>query len=143
MSSLTLFYDGQCPLCAIEMAALTKHDYQQKLTLIDIHRPDFEQAFPNINKHDALTILHAQLDSGQVITGLDVTYQAWKLVNKKRWLVVLRWPIIRFIADKCYLFFAKNRYAISKLLTGKARCESQTCYINNQSNEKKDNPNNV
>jgi len=31
--------------------------------------------------------------------------------------------IIRWFADRAYLYFARNRYRISELLTGQARCE--------------------
>ena len=61
---------------------------------------------------------------GTMLYGLDANCKAWELVGKKRWLRVLRWPVIRMFADLGYMFFAKNRSTISYLVTGKRRCAS-------------------
>ncbi|MGB2287813.1 MAG: DCC1-like thiol-disulfide oxidoreductase family protein, partial [Porticoccaceae bacterium] len=63
----------------------------------------------------------------------DVTYRAWVLVGKRKWVAVLRWPLIKGFADIGYLFFARNRYTISRLLTGQSRCDS--CNIDRRHHE--------
>ena len=129
MEKMILFYDGSCPLCVAEMKQLRQLNTHQKLQFEDILLPDFNQRFPDISKEKASSILHGLLttqtgDEQQLLLGLDVTYKAWNLVGKKKWLKLLRLPVIRIIADKAYLFFARNRYRISYLLTGKSRCSS-------------------
>ncbi|WP_256384753.1 thiol-disulfide oxidoreductase DCC family protein [Photobacterium toruni] len=123
---LIIFYDSSCPLCIAEMRQLQTHNNHQQLLFEDILAADFNQRFPYINITDASTILHGLYfpDPQQLLLGLDVTYLAWKSIGKKKWLALLRWPIIRFFADKCYLFFARNRYKISYLFTGKSRCKN-------------------
>ncbi|WP_297482169.1 DUF393 domain-containing protein [uncultured Photobacterium sp.] len=126
---LIIFYDGSCPLCIKEMRQLQKHNNHQQLSFEDILASDFNQRFPYISITDASTVLHGLYfpepqQSPQLLLGLDVTYLAWRSIGKKKWLAVLRWPIIRFFADKCYLFFARNRYKISYLLTRKSRCKN-------------------
>lgn len=121
---LTIFYDGYCPLCAAEMNLLRDLDNQKKLIFEDIHASDFSERFPHIDPVQADKILHGQLQNGEVIKGLDVTCLAWKLVGKHKWLQILRWPVIRFFADLSYLFFARNRHAISSFISGKPRCTS-------------------
>lgn len=128
--SLTLFYDGYCPLCVKEMTSLAAKDKHQRLTLVDVHQSCFEQQYPDINVAEALRYLHGYLYQQQaktLITGLDVTYQAWRLVGRGWLFAPLRWPILRWFCDKAYLWFARNRFTLSKLLTGKARC--QRCEI--------------
>ena len=120
---LTIFYDGKCPLCAAEMKSLAKFDTKHQLVLEDLHADDFQQRFPHIDPIAADRVLHGQLADGRIIKGLDVTCTAWKLVNKHKWLQVLRWPVIRFFADKGYLFFARYRHPISAFVSGKKRCE--------------------
>ncbi|SMY16418.1 thiol-disulfide oxidoreductase DCC family protein [Photobacterium aquimaris] len=126
---LILFYDSSCPLCVAEMRQLQTYNNHQQLLFEDILAPDFNQRFPYINIRDASAVLHGLYfpnpqQSPQLLLGLDVTYRAWNSIGKKKWLAILRWPIIRFFADKCYLFFARNRYKISYLFTGKSRCEN-------------------
>ncbi|MBR7889060.1 DUF393 domain-containing protein [Marinomonas sp. A79] len=120
---LTIFYDGHCPLCAAEMNTLRSLDANKKLQLEDIHAENFSKKFPHIDPIEADKVLHGQLDNGQIIKGLDVTCLAWKLVGKHKWMQVLRWPVVRFFADKSYLFFARYRHQISSFVSGKPRCE--------------------
>lgn len=124
--TLTLFYDSYCPLCAQEMDELRRLDSRSqnpRLAFEDIHADDFQSRYPEIDPVAADRILHARYDDGRMIYGLDVTHQAWRLVGKKRWLALLRWPVLRWFADMGYRFFARNRYGISFLLTGRRRCE--------------------
>jgi len=121
---LTLFYDGQCPLCLAEMRQLKAFNSHGHLEFVDVNSDDFSQVYPHIDKIQASRILHGQLDSGELLLGLDVTYRAWSLVGKHRWLAILRWPILKWVADMFYRIFARYRYQISYWLTGQARCNS-------------------
>jgi predicted DCC family thiol-disulfide oxidoreductase YuxK len=124
MAELTIFYDGGCPLCAAEMRHLNSLNSAGKLAFENIYATDFGARFPHIDQSEADRILHGQLANGELIFGLDVTFNAWVLVGKRKWVAILRWPIIKHIADVSYLFFARHRYLISRLLTGQDRCES-------------------
>lgn len=119
---LTLFYDGFCPLCLAEMRKLKSLDNDQNLDFVDIQHPDFSNRFPDLDWSALDARIHGMLPSGEMITGLDVTYLAWKLVGKGWVYAPLRWPIFSWFADKLYVVFAKHRYRISYLLTGKKRC---------------------
>ncbi|WP_028021993.1 thiol-disulfide oxidoreductase DCC family protein [Enterovibrio calviensis] len=129
--TLTVFYDGSCPLCVAEMDQLRALNTQNHLRFEDILAEDFQSRYPTIDPAAASNVLHGLLSDtdqlndadGQLLLGLDVTHKAWSLVGKKRWIAVLRWPVIRWFADRAYLFFARNRYHISYLFTGKSRCE--------------------
>lgn len=122
---LTIFYDSRCPLCRAEMQQLQAYDKNASLRFADIHAHDFSQRYPHIDPQRANRILHGQLDNGEVLLGLDVTWRAWSLVGKHKWLALLRWPIIRYVADGAYLLFARYRYGISFLLTGQSRCRGE------------------
>lgn len=126
--TLTIFYDGNCPLCMAEMRQLKKHDKYKRIKFVNLHIENFTAHYPQIDPVKAYGILHGKLDSGEILLGLDVTCTAWKLVGKHRWLAILRWPIIRTIADAVYLLFARYRNTISYLLTGKKPCTS--CSLN-------------
>lgn len=123
MQRLTIFFDGGCPLCVHEMRKLRSLDKQQRMQYVDIHAPGFSERYPQINRDAANTILHAENEQGEILYGLDVTHAAWSLVGRGWMTAPLRWPGLRWVCDKAYLFFARNRYRISKLLTGKSRCD--------------------
>ena len=127
---LTVFYDAQCPLCSAEVNQLRSYDNEQKIVFEDIHAPDFIQRYPYIDQLAANRILHGQLSNGEIIYGLDVTYQAWRTVGKHRWLAILRWPGIKLLADIAYRFFARYRNTISSLVMGKgSSAQCQSCRI--------------
>ncbi len=119
---LTVFYDGGCPLCVKEMRQLHRQDRKGQIRFENINAVDFEQRYPQVNVGKANQYLHGQVASGEMIYGLDVTYRAWSLVGRGWMIAPLRWPILRWFADQAYLFFARHRNRISKLLTGKERC---------------------
>ena len=132
---LTIFYDGTCPLCQMEMKELHQYDLAERLTLVDIYDPDFETQYPQIDPQSANRILHAIDDDGRLYLGLDATQIAWNAVGQKTWVNWLRLPVIRWFADGLYLFFAKYRYSISWLLTGKKRTACQSCSIQSKADD--------
>ncbi|MFQ3189936.1 MAG: putative DCC family thiol-disulfide oxidoreductase YuxK [Paraglaciecola sp.] len=119
---LTIFYDGYCPLCSIEMNKLKHLDKQQNIKFVDIQEPSFFVDYPDLDWQTLDDRIHGYLADGSMISGLDVTYLAWKLVGKGWVYAPLRWPVIRWFADIAYNIFAKYRHRISYLLTGKKRC---------------------
>ncbi|MFA0438450.1 redox protein [Vibrio sp. 10N.286.49.C2] len=126
MQQLTIFFDGTCPLCKREMGSLTKHDRHNRIRTVDIYSDAFKD-FPHIDAQAANTILHALDQDNQLFLGLDATHQAWSLVGRGWIYAPLRWRVIKPLADKCYLYFARNRYRISFWITGKSRCDNDVC----------------
>ena len=124
MPELIVFFDGRCPLCVIEIEHLQRLNSERKLSFEDIFHASFAQRFPHINLQSAEAILHGQLASGKIIKALDVTYLAWSLVGKRRWVAVLRWPIIGRLANICYSIFAKHRKKITSVLQRQPICAS-------------------
>lgn len=126
---MIIFYDGYCPLCQSEMRQLKKYDSQGTLQFEDIQSPAFSERFPALDWHALNARIHVQLPDGSLVTGLDATYQAWAAVGKGWLYAPLRWPVIRPLADLAYNFFARHRYRISYLLTGKRRGCDTTCKV--------------
>jgi len=116
MLKLILFYDGSCPLCAKEILLLKKYDTRNEIQFEDITLDNFSDRFSNIDLAKADAIIHGQLPDGKVITGMDVTFLAWEIVNHNKWLRLFKLPLLRPITDWCYLFFAKHRRRITRLL---------------------------
>lgn len=125
--AVTIFYDGFCPLCQMEMRKLAKLDRAKRLIFEDIHQWDFCQRYPQLEWRHLNARIHALRDDGKMVTGLDATHLAWQQVGKGWIYAPLRWPVVRWFADGLYLFFAKHRMRISFLFTGKRQCRQ--CHI--------------
>lgn len=131
-NTLTIFYDGNCPLCTLEMQKLKRYDIKATIVLEDIHQENFTEHFPAINKNKAMKILHGSYQ-GKTLLALDVTHRAWTLVGKGMFVAPLQFPVVKQIAHGCYLFLAKYRQPISNFLyqrfgVGIKTCEKDTCY---------------
>ena len=127
----TLFYDGQCPLCEMEVRHLKRHDHNKLIAYEDIMREDFVERFPDLDWQAMNAKIHGRTADGVWLTGLDVTHHMWSLVGKGWLYAPLRWPVIRWFADRAYMAFARHRHSIARLLTGKARCDSDQCKVEN------------
>jgi predicted DCC family thiol-disulfide oxidoreductase YuxK len=71
--TLTIFYDGHCPLCAAEMDHLARKDVNNAIELVDIHQEGFAQQYSDIKHIDAMKILHGKYQ-GKTLLGLEVTH---------------------------------------------------------------------
>jgi predicted DCC family thiol-disulfide oxidoreductase YuxK len=129
---LTIFYDGQCPMCEMEIKHLKIHDTNNLIHAVDIHQHNFKHLYPKIDFIEAMKILHGTYE-GELLLGLEVTYRAWTLVGKGSWVAPLNWPGIKTITHWIYLIIAKHRHKISPLLAillgiEVNHCKSGTCY---------------
>lgn len=129
--TLTIYYDGNCPLCSLEMQKLKLHDKNNKIVLENLHQAHFDEMFPQINFNKAMSILHGE-HQGKVLLGLNVTHRAWTLVGKGFFVAPLQFPIIKQLSHLVYLLIAKYRHPISHFLhqrfgIGINICDSKTC----------------
>jgi predicted DCC family thiol-disulfide oxidoreductase YuxK len=107
MSSETLYYDGQCPLCSAEMEKLKRHA-DNKLELVDIHSLPEKSSLPD--RQVLLSNLYLKQESGNFLIGLEANVAAWQHTRFGVFFRWLRWPVLRSIADKVYDHWAKIRY---------------------------------
>ncbi|MDF2177780.1 DUF393 domain-containing protein [Aliiglaciecola sp. CAU 1673] len=116
MIKLTLFYDGNCPLCNFEVRHLRRWDSCDEIRFVDINNDEFTACYPDLDRAKLDAILHAQWANGTWVSGLDATLAVWRVVGKGGWIAPLRWPLIRPFADVLYGLFARYRHQ----LTGRA-----------------------
>ncbi len=132
MTALTLFYDGNCPLCIKEMNALTHADVDRQLRLIDIHSPEC-LTYPEIDRHKAQQLIHGLTANHTLLLGLDAITYAWQLQGRRRWLGVTRWPGIRWLCDAGYRLLARHRFGVSRWIMANPPCQNGRCTSNSAS----------
>jgi predicted DCC family thiol-disulfide oxidoreductase YuxK len=114
LETLSIFYDGNCPLCLAEIHVLKNNNQQQLLRFINIH--DGTLVDSAINCAAALQIIHAQFENGKVIRGPIVFAEAYKRSD----LTVMKWlfsfKLFQRIYALFYVYFAQYRHQISKLI---------------------------
>jgi predicted DCC family thiol-disulfide oxidoreductase YuxK len=118
MHKLTVFFDGECPLCRREIAWLSKRT--KEVDFIDISLPSFSATAFGYTQEGLMSEIHAQLGE-QKLVGMDVFRELYNRCGLG-WLAAPTaiWPL-RPIFDWLYRVFARNRLK----LTG--RCGSKDC----------------
>ena len=113
-STLTVFYDGACPVCSLEIDNLGRHCRAGKLALVDISATGFEAAAHGFMARDLDAVIHAVRADGSVLKGMDALRAAYDAANLG-WL--LRWTArrpFRSAFDAGYRVFARHRRPISR-----------------------------
>lgn len=114
--ALTIFCDGSCPVCAIEMDALRRRDRHHRLRWVDISAPGFDAADHGFAHRDLDAVIHGVRADGSVVRGLDVLRLAYGAAGLGWLLAATRHPWLRAPSDAAYRLFARHRHALSRLL---------------------------
>jgi predicted DCC family thiol-disulfide oxidoreductase YuxK len=113
---LTLYYDGQCPLCVAEVEFLQSRNTQGQLAFVDVTQTGFEAAGHHISCEAAMAQIHGRTADGQVLVGVPVFATAYRLAKLPvlAWLLSRRW--LMPVLQPAYVLFAKHRQTISKCI---------------------------
>jgi predicted DCC family thiol-disulfide oxidoreductase YuxK len=111
---LTMYYDGQCPLCVAEVTFLQSRNGSGQLAFVDVTDKGFEASAHQISCEAAMAQIHGRTADGQMLIGVPVFATAYKLANLPflAWLLSRRW--LQPVLQPSYVLFAKHRQAISK-----------------------------
>ena len=134
---LTLYYDGDCPLCAREIDWLRRRADSAKLQLADIRASDFDSKALGYSMAQLQNLLHARFADGQWVTGLDATYWSWTAAGHI-WLArPLAWRWLRPALNGLYQLFCRLRPGLVWLPhpDGAQRCQDDGCNIDKKQTE--------
>ncbi|MGH0036502.1 MAG: thiol-disulfide oxidoreductase DCC family protein [Myxococcota bacterium] len=117
-----MFFDGDCPLCAREVAFLRRRDRHARVEWVDIAAPGFDAAEYGLASVDLMARIHGQLPGAgspeaRLVEGMEVFRRAYAAVGLGWLLAPTAWPGLRRLADAAYRWFARNRLR----LTGRER----------------------
>jgi len=115
--NVTVFFDGQCPVCSLEMGHLAARDTAGALTLVDIAAPGFDANAHGFD-HDALDAeIHAVKSDGSVLRGMAALRIAYGTVGLGWLLRPTGVAVLRPVFDAAYRVFARHRRPISRTLS--------------------------
>jgi predicted DCC family thiol-disulfide oxidoreductase YuxK len=111
---IRILYDAECPLCAREGRLLERLDGGRgRIDLEDISDPAFDASRYGLDPADLEAKLHGVLPDGTIVEGVEVLARAYEAVDWG-WLVApARWPGTRWLLDRAYLWFARNRLRLT------------------------------
>lgn len=127
---LTLYFDGDCPLCAREIGMLRRHATPQRLLLVDIAAADFDPMPLGVSLNAMQDRLHARWADGEWVLGLDASLWSWEAAGLRSWVAPLRWRPLRPLLEWGYRLFCRLRPHLARLPhpDGATRCrEGKVC----------------
>ena len=107
MNTISIYYDGLCPLCSREIDHYRKQKGSENLLFIDITSPNFDPIKEGLDPLRVHQVMHVRTSDGQIKTGVDAFIVIWKNLPKYHWLS--RWAqksLVRPILNMGYLAFA-------------------------------------
>jgi len=125
-----VLYDHACPVCRVEMERLKRRDRQERLVLLDISSPAFNEQTWGISHADASAALHVLTPTNEWLVGMPAIRHVYQRVGLGWMMAPSGWSVISPLADRLYRYIAPNRYAISRwlgLASSSTPCTDSVC----------------
>ena len=114
--SIDLLFDGECPICMMEVEFLKKRDLKSRIRFTNLRDPGYNPAdHGDVTFEDGMRKLRAVLPDGKVVMGVEVFRQTYKAIGLGWVFDLTKVPLIGKVADNLYDVWAANRLR----LTGK------------------------
>ena len=106
--ALTVWYDGDCPVCRQEVKLYRRIDRDEAIEWIDILALTDAELPQGKNRDDLLGRFHARTGNGPWRIGVDAFAAIWQRLPVLKWFAFLfKTPLIRQVAQLAYLGFLK------------------------------------
>ena len=129
-AKLTIFYDGDCPLCKREVNFLESRNQRKYLNFTDINSSDFIANFNHkITYKQAMERIHALRSDGSLIKDIEVFQEAYELVGLGWIYAPTKLPIINKLIDFIYRLWAKYRLKITFRPPLEELCSRRVCNL--------------
>ena len=104
--SLTVWYDGDCPICTAEIGLIRRLDRASAIDFVDLSLPG---GCPT-DRAARLARLHAQPRDGRMVSGAAAFVAMWRVLPRLRLLATLASPPpILWLLERAYLMFLRLR----------------------------------
>jgi predicted DCC family thiol-disulfide oxidoreductase YuxK len=119
MTELTVWHDGNCPLCRAEIALMRRIDRHGAIRFVDAATSDVD-ACP-IDRRALLARFHASED-GELLSGAAAFAAMWRAIPVLRPLGLLaRSPMVLRVLETAYVGFLQVRPALQRVMRRMAR----------------------
>jgi predicted DCC family thiol-disulfide oxidoreductase YuxK len=118
MVTLTVWHDGNCPLCQREIALMRRLDHRGAIHFVDAAAPD---AVCPIDRGELLARFHARED-GVLLSGAAAFAAMWRAIPLLRPLgIAARVPAILSLLEYSYRAFLRVPPRLQRMARGKHR----------------------
>jgi len=117
----TIYFDGACPLCTIEIAHYRAQEGAEKLHFLDVSQESADTG-SDLSRHDALARFHVRREDGSLLSGAAAFVSIWEDLPRWRWAArVAKWPGVLVVMEIFYRLFLPLRPALAALVRRRGR----------------------
>jgi predicted DCC family thiol-disulfide oxidoreductase YuxK len=115
MANLSVWYDGECPLCRREIALMRRLDRRRSIQFVNV--ADDGAACP-LDRTLLLARLHAEED-GRIVSGAAAFAAMWRAIPLLRPLgLAAKTPWVLALLERAYRAFLRVRPALQRVARG-------------------------
>ena len=112
--TVTVWYDGACPLCLKEIAFMRKIDKNNAIQFVDIAENVPENC--PIDQAELLARFHAE-ENGKILSGAAAFAAMWRAIPMLRPLgLFAKIPAVLWLLERAYRIFLRYRPRLQKLV---------------------------
>jgi predicted DCC family thiol-disulfide oxidoreductase YuxK len=115
-AELTVYHDGSCPLCAMEIAHYAAQEGADRLDFVDVSAPGAEPG-TGLTRAAALRRFHVRRADGTLLSGAAAFAEIWRTLPK--WRIAGRIaavPGVTAVLEGLYRLFLPLRPALARLV---------------------------
>ncbi len=115
METLTIYFDGRCPLCLAEIHVLRARNRRGLLRFVDVTAQDYCESSHGVSCNAALANIHARLGDHTLLRGPAVFAEAHRRAGLTRSAWLLSRPALQPLLAFAYRQFARHRHTMSRV----------------------------
>ena len=108
-TSLTVYFDGSCPLCRAEIAHYRRQIGAEQLCFLDVSQTDHSLE-SDLDRDTALSRFHVRRSDGQLVSGAAAFVSIWSQLPRWQWAArIAKLPGITMLLEGGYRLFLPAR----------------------------------
>jgi predicted DCC family thiol-disulfide oxidoreductase YuxK len=112
--TVTVWFDGSCPLCIKEIALMRRLDRRSAIEFVDV--ADDAPIDCPIDRSDLLARFHAR-ENGEILSGAEAFAAMWRAIPILRPIgLIARIPAALWLLERVYRVFLRHRPKLQRLL---------------------------
>jgi 3-demethoxyubiquinol 3-hydroxylase len=126
--SLTVYYDGACPVCSREIAMYRQQPGGESCAWVDASRCSPSELGPDLDPPRALARMHVRQADGRLVSGAAAFIAMWQVFPATRWLGrIAAVPPLPWVLELGYRLFLRVRPLWRKAGAAPAHTTDDTC----------------
>ncbi len=116
ITGATVYYDGACPLCTLEIDHYRTREGAERLRFVDVSDEGADPG-PDLGREDALKRFHVRRADGTLAHGAAGFVEVWATLPRWLWLArVARVPGVLALMELAYRAFLPVRPYLSRVI---------------------------